>query len=688
MWVLVCVLVSACGDGEPDPLARIHDLTGVPLSPDLGPAVAGARRSLRFDEPVNPAVSRLAKHDSLVPHIDRPQSRATAAAALVRELQRDPGEFLWLEMAVRNRQLLSGDIDFAVLAEQPAYLDSTRGAGLYIRGLLGYMRGGRGIQYLDMDLADTDSLSLNRILLVIKQSHARRERGEGISALNDLMAHLPTARAVAGARLEARVWAAIGGILRRNDRLDDALHAQVVRVALNRAIGAQYEELQARLALAEVLQRRSELPGAFSMIEACIDSSRVLNHPWLLTKCLNRAAGYHAAAGDLQRALSFDLESLEVARALRDSFSVPVMMTNIAYDLRLMGRLEESRAYLDEGRLWVEAYPDPRLVRGYPLREVPYYLHVGDYATADSLLQEVMGVLPASSLAVEEAEFHLEQIDFARDLGRPDLAYRSLARLEELRYALYDKLADSNRVAEFAMASADIFGRQGEFARAAAALTDAEQAVARGGGEGMEWKLARSRGDLALLRDDPEGARAAFARCLELASAGSEPAKVAESRFLLGTALIEGGRAGEALEVLESGLADEAFGSRYRVRLSTLLYTEVARVATGDPVEALTGFKRILNFCTPHTPPDFLVRLNLEWGRALVLTGDPGRALTRFSIAEDLLRGADIRAFSADLRLPNRRLRRETVETLIGFHLDHPEYSNGQPVAEVTLGFT
>lgn len=683
--VVLCAVVVACQGPAPDPLDEIHDLAGVPLPAELAPAVAGARVQLASPEPANDHVERLAAYEALVPRIDRPESRDAASREILERLDREPTQYLWLTLAGRNRDLLSGHLDFADLVARQVYGDSTVGPGAYVRGEYNYNRGGRGAEFLAMDLEAEDPASLNRYFLAIKQASTMARRGEGDAAVRLLLDHLPGARRVGGARLEARLWKAIASFLRRTDRLDGALHAQTVRVAVSRKVGSSYEELNGRIGLASILQQRRETAGAFAMVDACIDSARALNHPWLLSKFLNRAASYHADAGDLERALACDLECLEIAKAVDDSFNVPVTIANVAYDLRLLGRLEESRAYLDEGRRWVAAYPDPRLLAGYPMREVPYYLHVGDYATADSLMQVVMGRLPAASMAAEEAEFHLEQIDFARDLGRADLAYRAIARLEELRFALFDKMGDSNRQAEFAMATADLLAQQGEFRRAAAAVADAAAAVERGGGEGMEWKLARTQGELALRRDDPEGAREAFTHCFELALAGSEPAKLAESRFLLGTALIEAGRPEEAVRFLDPGPEDTAFGGRFRVRLSRRLFAAVARIRAGEIRAGIAGLEAVADECNRFTPPDLRVRLHLELGRALVRVGELDRAEAELGNVVRLLREADARTFSADLRLANRRLRRDVCETLIGFLLDHPRRVRGTDAATATL---
>lgn len=683
--VLLCALAGACEGPAPDPFADIHDLTGVPLPEELAPAVAGAVAQLAAEEPTGEAVDLLCFAEDLESRIDRPESRGAAGTELAARLEENPRSYCLISLASRNRNMLRGHLDVEDLLSRPAYADSTRGAGAFLRGTLRYSFGGHGREYLAMDLADEDPAGLNFFWLLFGKAGALRETGEDEEGIRLLLDHLAAARQVGGARLEARFWRSIAAKLIRTDRLDGALHAQTVRVALCRKVGFGYEELNARVGLAGVLNRRRELTGALTMIESCLDSARARNHPWLVTKFLNRAAGYYAEAGDLERALAADLESLEIAMAVQDSFNVPVAITNVAYDLRLLGRLPEARAYLDEGRRWVDLYRDPRLLAGYPMREVPYYLHVGDFATADSLLQVAMGRLPATSLAAEEAELHLEQIDFAREMGRADLAYRSIARLEDLRFALYDRMADSNRLAAYAMATADLLAQQGEYRRAAAALDDAAVAVEKGGGEGMEWLLARARGELALRRDDPEDARRAFARCYELAQAGSEPAKVAESRFLLGTALIEAGRPDEAIRLLDPGPEDTAFGGRFRIRLSRRLYAAVARIEAGNLREGIEGLEAVAAESSPYTPPDLRVRLHLELGRAFTRVGELDRAESELGEAVRLMREADGRVFSADLRLANRRLRRDLYEVVVGFFLDHPRRLEGSDPAASTL---
>ena len=686
--LFACVLLAGCGSERRDPLGEVHDLTGVPLSEDLRPAVEAALVDLAAPEPVNANTDLLARYDALIPLIDRPESRAEAAALLTEYWRENPESYVWLQLARNKRHLLGGEFDYDELLAHPAYADTELGPGPFVDILFNIPRSERNKAYLGLDIGYEDSVGLNRFWLVRKQAAALSQQGEGPAAIRLLLEHLPDAQEIGGARLAARMWQTIAAFLRLSDRLDGAVHAQCVRIALCRKSSAEYHELQARLSLADILHDRRELTGAYAVLDTCISAARLLNHPWILTRCLNKAAGYHAESGHLDRALGFDLQSLDIAYAMQDSFNVPITITNVAYDLRLLGRLAEARAYLDEGRLWVAAYPHPRLVGGYPLREIPFYLHVGDYATADSLLKVVVGKLPAAALAVEEAEFHLEQIDFARDLGRADLAYGSIARLEELRFALYDRMADSNRAAEFAMATADLLGQQGEFTRAAAALEDAADAVARGGGEGMDWKPARARGELALLRDDAEAAGAEFSQSLQIAEAGSEPDKIAESRFLLGTALIEAGRPEEAVAILAPLEELSVFGPRFRIRISTLLYASIARARGGHYRAAADGFEQVLAQTNPHTPPDLLARLHLELGAVREQMGNADLANIHLTEAARVLSEADARTFSSVLRLPNRRLRRDLVEALVGFAYDHPDRHRNGEIAEVTLGFT
>lgn len=684
----LCALLVGCGGDVRNPLAEVHDLTGVPLSEDLRPAVEAALKDLEAVEPVNANTALLARYEALIPLTNRPESREEAAALLTRYWEEAPESFVWLQLARNKRTQFAGLFDYEAVYDHPAFADTASSSGQFMRALFQVPRDERDDAFLAIDVAAMDSQGLDRFWLLRRQALALRLRGEGETATKLLLEHMPDAYVVGGSALVARMWQTIAVMLRRTDRLDDAIHALVVRMAFCRKAGADYHELQARIMLADVYHDRKELTGAYAMLDTCIATARSLNHPWFLTKCLNNAAGYHAAAGHLERALLFDLQSLDVALAVQDSFNIPITISNVAFDLRLLGRLTEARAYLDEGRRWVAAYPHPRLVAGFPMREIPYYLHVGDYATADSLLQEVEGNLPASGLAVEEAEYHLEQIDFARDLGRADLAYGAISRLEDLRYALYDRLADSNRAAAYAMATADLLAQQGEFRRAERALENAAAAIDRGGGEGMDWKLARAQGELALLRDDAHAARAAFGRCLEIAESGSEPDKVAESRFLLGTALIEEDRPEEAIRVLDPRRDATAFGPRFRIRMSSALYADIARARAGRDMEAAAGFERLLARTNRYTPPDLLVRLHLELGRVRARTGRPDEAEDHLVEAARVLRDSDARNFSVSLRLPNRKLRRDLVEALVGFAYDHPDGYEPRNLAETTLSYT
>jgi len=676
------LLSGACSRRAADPLAEVWNLDGVPLSEELRPSYEAARRALAQPEPTGREIDELTAYLNLASRIDDPASRLAAGEELFARWRRDPGSYLWIHLAMNKRRYLHADFDYEAMAALPELADTSRGPGAFLTGLLKYRRGQHAEYYLAARHGVGAPTSLDSAILDLMIATIDFDRGDALTCVRFLLDALPRVRAAGGCRMEARYWRSIAVVLASDDRLDDALHAIAVSVAMWNKTGCAPQALDARGRLADILNSRHEKSGARLVVDAAVADARAGGYTWILSKLLTDASAMRSEAGDREGALKLDRECLNLSLAMNDSLNTPRGMANVADDLRYLDRLTECRALLDSARTWAEAYGDPRNLRKLPQYEIPYYLRIGDYGRARQLMAAASDEVSEGALAIDEAEHHLEMIKFALELGDADLAYRSLGRLQELQAVLYDKLPDSNRLAEFEMARAGLLARQGEYRAVAAALDRADTAIARNGGENMAWELDRNRGELALVRGDLETARRHFVRCLE--SAGGEPARTADSRLLLAVTDLESGDAENARKLL-APVADGEFGARFRTHLATLLYRAVADARAGLTAEALVRFNDLLNTCTPHTPPDLLARLHLERGRALVAADRPRDAEAAYLSAWSNLSAVGTGPVSPELRLPNRRIRSELVELAVGLCLDHPEVTGDDDVPLLTL---
>ncbi len=677
-------MLAGCSGRHEAWYAGIHDLNGVVSSADLQPALQAALAALAGPEPAGKAVADLDLYNDLMLRIQRPATREEAGDRLYALWEGESTNFDWIELAINYDYLLHRTADLERICSRPELSDTTSAIAAFVAGRRLYGHGERGQLYRRAEAGVAGLDSLQRVWLAVKLAIVDNDGGDSLGAVRRLLEAAPLARAVAGSRLEVILWRGIAGDLSRVDRQDDALHASVLATAMARKVGYDYRVLQGRIQLAGIMHRRREVTGALTLYEECAGIAAEREYPWLVSFSLDQAAGVAAELGDYRRALALDLRNLDHGLALNDSLNVPRSMASVAHDYRVLGQLDSCRVYLERARPWVEAFPDRRNKARLPALAAQLYCQLGDFAMADSLLAVARGLSPGTGTAADEARLLLELIRNGLEMGQPDPAYRAIARLQELRGALQDRGPDQNLRADFEIATADLLARQGEFRLAAEAQARAAEAVQAGGGEGKAWELARSRGELALLREDLGTARAAFATCVELSEKSGDPDLLATSRFHLGQVLLEQGEFAAARALFAREDPDPAFGPRFRTRLSTLLFQGVSYAREGRHTEAIPCYRRALALCTPNSPSDLVARLHIELGRSLAAAGSAAKAEASLLEAKEMLRRPR-EEVTSELRAFNDDALRDAAEVLIGLYAAQPALLQGKALGRHTL---
>jgi hypothetical protein len=686
LWLAVAATgLPGCGPRGADPVRDFYDTADVPLSADLRGAVAEWRRAAGEGGQLPSAGSLdVAAYERLAVDIQRPASRQAAGDSLYARWQAAPTHFLWIDLAATYNYLLRRQAQRNAMYARPPLADTTGAVGAFVQGRRYYRYGSRGEAYRRAGRQAAALDPLSRAWLELKLALVDADSGQALGAVRRLLDRLPAARAAGGARLAGLYWRDMSLYLQRADRLDDALHAAAVAGALAVKCGAPERALAVRMQIAGILAARRESEAALAQYDSCLALAGARDFPWLVTDGLNREAALCGALGDTRRALAYDRRSVAHSRAMNDSLNAPRNMMNVAHDLRLLGELDSCLVWQRRARAWVEAFHDARNLARLPQLEAEYWCEVGDYRAADSLLALARGRLPGAGLALDEAELLLDQIRQGRETGRPGLAYRAIARLRDLRPVLYDRLPDRNLVADYEIATAEFLAGQGELQAADEALARARSALESRGGEARLWEYQRALGELARRREDPPTARRAFEACVELAGRAGDPERLARSRFLLGRALLDDGRA-EAARVLFAEGGDSSFGGAFRTRLSVLIFRGVALGREGRGAEALVPLRRAAALCTPFTPPDLVARLRIETGRALAARGEAPAAEAELLRALETLRRVGDRLPMAELEAFADPARRDLAEALIGLYCDFPALLKGRDVGAATL---
>ncbi|MCP4572883.1 MAG: CHAT domain-containing protein [bacterium] len=676
--------IAGCGTGESDPWwSGLYDLSGIVASAELAGHVS---ESLAAHETpvITPHDDDLAAYEDLIVRLWAPATRQAAGDEIYARWQVEPRNVLWLELAKNYDFLLRRRDALEAMCAIPELGDPDTPLGAYVAGRLRFRHGDRGELYRRAETGVDELEPLARVWLQFKLSEVDNEAGDNLAGVRRLLAVLPQARVMGGARLEALAWDRTAGLLTLADRLDDALHAVAIAGVLFERAGAEYEMLRVRIRLAKILDARREHLVARRELLALAEEAGAKDFDWLGQRARDNAAGAAVDQGDYVFALDLDRAALAQARALDDPLNLPRTLASVAHDHRMLGALDSCRVYLMAAKDAVAAYPDGRnrmLLNG-TLAE--YYCLVGQYDLADSLLAAAAGMGDAAGTSNDEARMLLKLLPQALEMGRADLAYRWLDRLDDLTGSMHNRGLDENLRADHRIASLRLLTRQGEFVRAAAAQRAAEAAVATAGGEGKVWEVSAAAGELALARGDVVAAETSFTECLALAAGGTDPDLLIRSRRQLGQVLLAQGRSVEARELFRPVAEDTTFGRRFSSRLHNLLLTGESFLAEGRSVKAQASFRRVLTMAGRHTPADLVAAAELGLGRALALAGDAPEAMAALERARQALAQApgrssfdEIAAYLAD---DERRVR----EALAGLLLDHPDLPEGNP-AEAAL---
>jgi len=596
LLLLFCLLIVGCSNTVDD--GFWYNLHNIPVSNELKPYLSINKQieNKQFDQYLEILFS-----------IERYETRVEASEKLFSLWEADPTNFLWIDLLIAYEFWFTENIQKVLLSRPELAKDNAVGNFAKARWNYGY--GSRGEHYEKAWTQKEQLSQLQKLWLTLKYSNVLYDKGESQKAIDLLLKNASTASTIGGDLLESLYWAYISEFMLRSDYLDDALHAchkSWVLAKTNRAL-----QIDRSITLSAILEAREEYTPALDVLDRCVAEAKEFNYPWQTAKALNNAASLCDNISQPDRALHYDKQNLKINLEANNTINIPRSLMNIAYDMRLSGQLDSCLVYMEKAKIWVDKYDEPSNRFGLPMHMAEYYCQIGDYATADSLLNAALIQLNKTGLAQDEAELHLKMIQQGLEMNQPDIAYRSISRLKELQYALQDELSDQNLIAEYEIASADFLAQQGEFKLSSEAHKRALQAIKIKAGENWKWELLRSKGELALLRNDQTTAISLFNDCLTLAHKRQNPDQIASSKLSLGKLFVAVNQFNNAI-TLFSESEESLFGGRFKTRLATLLAKSKAYAGLGETEKALKTIDYALELCNKYSPADIVAKLLLE----------------------------------------------------------------------------
>lgn len=640
-------------------------LAGIVPTAVLEPHLTAARQRLAADHGVPAGAVALRMHDEVWQDLLDPQRRAAARDTLFARWAREPDSVLWPELVARQAHLVGNRERVAACFATLAAQDTTSAIGAY---LLGWRRPAVGNMITSFGQAHErvgDLPPFPAAWVTLRAAYALRLDGRPREARDLVLALLPRAAAAGGAAFESRVWAEIGrdseALGERGDALLAAVTADSFAAMAWSGEGPIVTRLISRGFMARVLAARRDSAAAYVLYEQNFNQAKQANLPDMVAINLDYAGLLAGSLGDHRRRVDYGERALFHARASGDSLGMPRYMMNVARHLRMLGDLDSCLVYQQQAERVIAAYPIPANLARMPLMQAEYYAQIGRYDVVDSLLQAAVALTPAKTTVDVRAELHLELIRGWMEAGRPDLVYRSLEAIADLRHGYGDAMADRHVSADLNLLLAEFFTRRHEYGRATEALDLAADQLAQRPDPRRAWALARNRGDLARARGSLDRAVDEFRTCLDLARELGTPQEVAAARLRLGSTLIDRGNFIEARTVSIEAGHSAAPGLPVLSIAADMLVAE-SHVREGHPAEALAVLERARGTSRPWHPPDVLARLDLQEGRALAAAGRSQEARACFEAVASRLASPGWLEQTPELASFDGDLRRDVVE--------------------------
>ncbi len=661
------------------------DLSSISLSPEMqGPIKAALERLNQLDDPSAAGVQMMAQYNYLS-HALQEIDPSAAVDSMLTLWAGEPNNFFWIDLGLRMGNILHTDDRFQTIIQSSALNDTNSAVGCFCRDRMFYPRKSNGQWWQKAhsqqdELTDLQKIWLTKWITLIDRNTSRPEDG-----VRRILEQLDKARSAGGLRLEFEMWTTITICLLNGDHLDDALHTAALAGIVATKINDPYLLTQTEYWLGRIFAARNELESAKNRYLLGFQIATQHGYNFQRKVCSSRAGGVLSGLGEYPEVLKLDRVNLALLQATSDSLNISNGLMNLASTFRHMGQMDSCLVYQNQAVQCLELYPHPGNEAKMPLLLAKYYAQIGQYARMDSLLNIALDD-PTISLVVEEAiKVHVSLIESGLERGRPDLVHRSLSQVDSLRNLGIESDGQIKVDLQADLVIAEFYTRQNDFARAEIHLDAATHSLGHSDSPTARWALLRTQGLLARQRGDLTSALTYFQNGFEIIKNIENPDILANSRFLLGSALLENERFPEALELFPPHSEKELYGGHFRTRLASQLFRGLTLARSGQHQKAAEQFQLVLKICSPWSPMDLVARTQMELGRTMIQLQKPEAAAEHLHLAWNLLlelgRAEDTSLGQVFLN----DLRRDTTESLISLYLQWPKTAPTKNPAADTL---
>lgn len=600
-----------------------------------------------------------------------PAQRQAAADSFFATWEREPEQVMWAEVGHVDRYFLGRNDHRLALMDRAASEDTATALFQFIRGRILWASDRQGAALAFRSAAKTSLADEPSDSLLIVWSHMRAASLERYAGNPDLSIRLfteimPMAWATGGASLAHACWKFLATSARASGRLGDARGA--ARMAEDCAIraGSGYMQVYAGFEVGRVQMARREYAAAEKTFARCFEISRDSNFVRWQTDSIGKTFELARATGDIDREVSVLASNLTMARANTDTSYMIRISLALANALKRRGDLDSAMVWFDRADTMNTYWTGED--SGVPIRRYRAMLlyQMGRYTEAESLRSLDVGRTDHVFGREGEIELEISLANQGIETGRPDLAYRSLARARTILDAGLEVMPNWDSVFQVELAAAQLHAQQGEYHLADAALLAASERTENATWQ-TSWFLEHTRGLVALRSGDLATAEKAFSACASLADSLRDPDLVRRTRVRLGLTLIQGGRYAAA----ESLVVHDLQAPTYWTRLNAHLLTGMARTRSGHHNTALAVFAATDSLINRDAPMDILARLGLEQGRTLAALDRNQEAFETLTAIREKLTSQRANTGGDEDLVFGESVEREIAEALVGLLFDN-----------------
>ena len=607
-----------------------------------------------------------------------PATRQACRDSFLARWSADPANPAHLEFSFLQGKRIKSAARVAELRELATRGDSTSAVALFIRG--------RSLWRDDSELA---TRTLEEALAALSRGDPRQDllsyhiqrrlaliqkrTGQPEGAMTRLLALLPLAWSTGGLELLGPCWIDIAGSALAAERLDDALGAVTMAQRCARHNGDADLQARATLVQAQVHQERRQFALADSMYSRSYEQAMARNNYRSGRRALAHRTVLAAAWGDLaaERAGYEAVYALDATA--RDTSLLVFDALSLGDALRREGRLAQAEQWYQHGQELADAYSGSDVSFWVDRFRAILLSQLGRYAEAETLLVRYSRSSGARRRPLTAFGVQMVLLEQGLEADRPDLAYRALARAEEL---LADTPAglDYDPALELRMMSAKLHARQGEYHLADADLAEVAE-LAADITPANRWYVSEAHALVAGMAGDESTATHHWRRCLALADSLQAPDLQGRSRVRLAAGLMASGDATAAARLV----ADDLQADTYWTRLNATIITGLSLVRTGQHEQALDIFAECESLLGQDPPADLGARVALERGKALAALDRNRPALAALGLArQHLSRVPAARTGLTDLgRTFNEHIVAEVAEALLVLLDRNPRLADG-----------